>query len=142
MNLRGADRAALIARLPAPLLAFAAVTSILLAAVVLIFPGETATSLGFEADAQGRIEVRATFAGFFGGCGLFLAAAYRDIALRPAALLFLALGAGGAAAARLIGFLAEGTVPLALAFVFLYEIAITLLAALAIAPARSALPRA
>ncbi|MEO1318663.1 MAG: hypothetical protein AAFW01_19070 [Pseudomonadota bacterium] len=38
MNLRRADRAALIARLPGPLLAFAAVTSILLAAVVLVFP--------------------------------------------------------------------------------------------------------
>ena len=120
------------ARLPGALLAFTGITGLMLAAAALVFPRETAASLGFEADTQGMIEIRATFAGFFAGCSAFLLAAWRDPALRRAGLLFLALGAGGAAAARLVGFVAEGSMPPALILVLAYEIAVAGLAVFAL----------
>jgi hypothetical protein len=124
------------------LLGVTAAVSALQALIGLFVPGFFATLVGFEEQGIVLLEIRATYGGFMAGMAVLLGLAVTSPRLRPGALMLLLCGEGGTAAGRIFAMVQLGAWSPVMILFLIYEIAVTVIAAVVLAKPKRQAPRA
>lgn len=120
------------------LLGITAIIAAIQAAISLFVPTLMAMLMGFEEEGIVLVELRATYGGFMAGMAMFLGLAVFQPHLRKGALTLLLCSSTGAAAGRIFGMLQLGAWSPVMIVLMIYEIAIAVIAAIALARPKQA----